>query len=307
MAKNIGESVNARLRNLARQSGQDMMSVQTRYALERLLYRLTLTPWGDRIALKGALIFVAHYGDIHRPTADIDLNGYDAGGDIRTLEEMIRCAIALPVDDGVEFLADTLHIQKEHEGHTIPGGKVTLSARLGTSLVRVRVDAGFGNAVTPEAAFGEYPSMLKDMPRPRVLIYPFETMVAEKLHAMARHGSDSSRIRDYYDLWALSERRDFDGAMLAAALTATFACHGQSPPAPGLDGLSDRFVSRWSAQWDVFRKQRGLQFQPPALGETVARLRDFIEPVVAFASGGQDPGAWQSGRGWSPAPAPAPR
>src|ERR1700712_225970 len=119
MSRNTGASVNARLRKLALSSGDDMISVQTRYTLERLLYRLTQTQWGEQIALKGALIFVAHDGDIHRPTADIDLNGYDENGNIHTLEKMIREAINLKIDDGVEFQSSSIKVRKEREGHTV--------------------------------------------------------------------------------------------------------------------------------------------------------------------------------------------
>ena len=298
MATNIGESVNGRLRNLARQRGEDMMALQTRYCLERFLWRLTQTSWGDRIALKGALIFVAHFGDVHRPTSDIDINGYGTGT-AADLSDMVREAACVPCDDGVEFLADTIDITKERDWSVIGGGKVALDARIHTSLIRIRVDAGFGNVVTPEALEANYPSILSGMPSPRVRIYPLETMIAEKVDAMARHGAETTRLRDYYDLWSLSERRSFEGSMLAQALTGTFAQVGRKVPCE-LDALSDDFIELSSRQWDRFRRGKGLKFRAPDLEETVQRLRTFLGPALQAAAGsGSSPGRWVPGEGWS--------
>lgn len=300
-SKNIGESVNARLRTIAQENKEDMMSLQRRYALERLLYRITQTEWGDRIALKGALIFVMHYGDTHRPTADLDINGYDEDGGVDDLKKMIEAAIAIDVADGVVFDPDTIDIQKERNG-TISGGKIHLRAKVNTSDIVVRVDAGFGNAITPAAEMAEYPSLLKDMPRPRCLAYPFEVMIAEKLHAMARHGAESSRLRDYYDIWALAENRDFDVDRLADAVRSTFANFDMAPPEPGMDGLSSRFVKLWEKQWKTFCKSKGLKFSPPELTETVERITEFVNPVLDYINDGPRPSGWTPEGGWEKAP-----
>ncbi|SOC27249.1 nucleotidyl transferase AbiEii/AbiGii toxin family protein [Thalassospira xiamenensis] len=299
MVKNIAASVNARLRNLAKTSGADTMTLQRRYAQERLLYRLTQTRWGESLVLKGAMIFVMYYGDTHRPTADIDLSGHDANGNVDTLEQMIRDAIAVECDDGVTFDDETLDIRYERDG-AVAGGKITLTARIDTSRIVVRVDAGFGNPITPIPLTGVYPAMLEDMPKPTVQVYPLETMIAEKLHAMSRLGAESSRIRDYYDLWALQETRHFNGQLIAEAIQKTFAIFGQVPPKPELDGLSDRFVNMWTKEWDKFCKQKGLAFSPPHLGETVQKIGNFLTPILEYLDSGAAPGVWNPDtKSWS--------
>lgn len=307
MARNLGASVNARLKNIAKAAGEDMGTVQVRYAMERLLWRLTRTSWGDRIALKGALIFVAHFGDVARPTSDIDVNG-EGQGSAADLMDMVREAIAVECDDGVEFLAESLEVRADRDWSVIGGGKVALDARIDTSVVRIRVDAGFGNVVTPEAAETDYPTMLPDMPSTRVKVYPFEAMVAEKVDALARQGAETTRLRDYYDLWALSERRPFDGELLARAMRLTFEQTGRAIP-ERFDALSDDFVELSGRQWDRFRKGRGLRFSPPGLAETVERIAAFVGPAAEAAAGRGAPGGpgrWEPGRGWGPVPAPFP-
>ena len=295
---NMGESINARLREIARRTETDTSTVQTRYALERLLYRISCSKWKDKVALKGALIFVVHDGDIHRPTGDIDLNGFMKNGNVDTMRAIIEDACSIEAVDGIDFRISTLQVRKERDWSSVPGGKIELDALIHTSKVRVRIDMGFGNAITPQAEWAEYPSILQGMPRPRVLVYPYTTMISEKLHAMVKHGAETTRLRDYYDIWSLITTRNFDGEVMGTAVRATFGQAGDPLPALPLDGLSDDFIEIRSASWDRFRSARGLKFSPPSLSETVEQLRPFVHMVVASA-GGYETGIWKAGQGWT--------
>lgn len=306
MAKNMGESVNAKLRDVSRRLNTDMSTVQTRYALERLLYRLTQTSWHDKIALKGALIFLVHDGDIHRPTGDMDINGFVKDGNIEVMGDIVRDACRVQVDDGMDFKEETLLVRKDRDWASVPGGKIEMDAHLGTSRIRVRIDMGFGNVITPQARMADYPTILQGMPAPRVLVYPYETMLSEKLHAMVRHGAETTRLRDYYDIWSLTQRYDFSGEMMARAVRGTFNQAGDPLPVMSLDGLSEDFIRMRSTSWDTFRKARGFRFQAPNLTETVNCIRPFLETVVQAAHG-EPVGDWKAAFGWSkPVPAFAP-
>jgi Nucleotidyl transferase AbiEii toxin, Type IV TA system len=69
--RDIGASVRSRLLNLAREKGQPFDLLITRYALERVLYRLSLSAYRDRFALKGAMLITTWFPDPHRPTRDL--------------------------------------------------------------------------------------------------------------------------------------------------------------------------------------------------------------------------------------------
>jgi hypothetical protein len=77
--KNVAASARQRLLNLSRKTGEDLQLLLTRYAVERLLYRLGESPHADRFVLKGALLFALWTGEIHRPTRDVDLLGFGEG------------------------------------------------------------------------------------------------------------------------------------------------------------------------------------------------------------------------------------
>lgn len=196
---NVGASVRARLLRLARERGEDFQLVLTRYASERLLYRLTSSRHASRFVLKGAALFTLWTGRAHRATRDLDLLGF---GD--STEPHVRAVFADVLagdvcDDGVRFDEDSLEVGPIREEQEYGGVRVVVIARIASAKVRLQVDVGFGDAVTPEAAMVEFPTLL-DFPAPRLRAYPRETVVAEKVEAMVQLGLANSRMKDFYDL-----------------------------------------------------------------------------------------------------------
>ncbi|MSP63807.1 MAG: hypothetical protein EXR72_26370 [Myxococcales bacterium] len=74
--KDVGASVRARLLRLAQTRGEDFQLVLTRYANERLLYRLASSPHAPQFILKGAALFTLWTRGPHRATRDVDLLGF---------------------------------------------------------------------------------------------------------------------------------------------------------------------------------------------------------------------------------------
>lgn len=74
--KNISASVRARLLNKARAEKLDFNLLLTRYSLERILYRLSISQQCDQFLLKGALLFDLWFDVPHRPTHDADFLGF---------------------------------------------------------------------------------------------------------------------------------------------------------------------------------------------------------------------------------------
>lgn len=299
MASNVGASIIAKLKNHARANGLDVMTVLRRYAQERLLYRLSVSPEAEHFCLKGGLLLAAYNGgDLLRPTEDIDFNGYAGDGSVDLLEEALKNILAHPVeDDGVSFHAETMRVAKDREG-ILPGGKVILQATIHTARVDVRVDVGFGNAITPDARPMEIPTLLPDAaPRPIVAAYPLETVVAEKLHAIAQHGLLNTRMKDYFDLWRISETNGFDGELLARAIASTFSRQNREIPEEPR-GLSDEMANRAGSQWRTFLRKQGLE-APEDFGVLIAKVRDFLCPVLTAAREGSVPSLdWTAEGGW---------
>jgi predicted nucleotidyltransferase component of viral defense system len=281
---NLSASVLARLRNVAREKNTDYQLILRRYAIERLLHRLSISAYRDQFVLKGAMLFTAWLEDPFRPTQDLDLLG---SGDPATssIETAFRAICQTHAeDDGLVFDADGLHAEPIREDQQYGGVRVKTKALLGKTRIPVQVDIGFGDAITPAAQELEFPSLLSPN-GPRLKAYPKETVVAEKLQAIVSLGRANSRMKDFYDLLALSRLFEFDGRTLASAIRATFERRGTALPNATPDGLSAAFAkdSEKVRQWKAFIEREPLLVEAPSLGVAIDEIAKFVLPPIDTA------------------------
>ena len=300
MSAGLAQSVQTRLVMHAKATGTDPNLVLVRYAMERLLYRLSCSPHADRFILKGGLMLLVWFGEEIRPTRDADLLGFgdlDADALKRTFTEI--CAMQVELD-ALVFDEASIQVSRIREDDAHGGQRVTVLARLGPARLKLQVDIGIGDVVSPEPEWIEYPSLL-NLPRPRLRAYRPETSIAEKLHAMVSLGSHNSRMRDYFDLHALAMRNSFDGEVLARAIDATFSHRGvEIRPIPPI-GLTAEFaeIEGKRAQWAGFLRRNRLDAAPADLAEVVAGIARFLGPVIeAVAHGATFEGRWRPGGPW---------
>ena len=303
-SRNIGASVYAKLKNMARERGVDMPVMLKRYAQERLLYRLSVSPVASDFCVKGGLLLTAYNsGNLLRPTEDIDFNGFRRGQTMESLREALEIVVATPVeDDGVVFHTDTMTIKKEHTG-IIGGGKITLFAQLHTARVEVRVDVGFGNAITPSVRMLEMPTLLDGIaPRPTVLAYPLETVIAEKVHAMVEFGMLNTRIKDHFDVWTLINLHSFHAGDVVSAIRNTFETQNRTVPDMPIACLTEEYARDKQTAWRLFLEKIDEKDDLPFI-DVVSDLSDFVWPVMEAAQDGVDSRLiWSAGRGWSEKP-----
>lgn len=283
--KNVAASVRQRLLDLSRQRGEDFQFILSRYTAERLLYRLGISSHRDRFILKGALLFVLWKGQLHRPTRDLDLLGF-GDGEIAGLVTAFReiCAVAVE-DDGLVFLAETVAGENIREDQDYGGVRLKFVAMLDHARIPMQVDIGFGDAITPEALWCDYPTLL-DAPPPHLRAYPRETVVAEKLEAIVSLGMANSRMKDFYDLIVLARDFDFNGSQLAEAIRETFHRRQTPLPAERPLGLSDEFARDASkrTQWNAFIRRQAIADAPAELTDAATLVRSFVEPVLMSAA-----------------------
>ena len=167
--KDVAASVRARLLRLARERGEDFQLVLTRYANERLLFRLASSPHAGNFVLKGASLFTLWTGKPHRATRDLDLRRFGDSG-VERVKEVLSDVLALDVaDDGVRFDPETLEAGLIREEQEYGGVRTQLVAQVKNAKVRLQVDVGFGDAITPEATLVDFPTLL-DFPARRLRV-----------------------------------------------------------------------------------------------------------------------------------------
>jgi len=278
MSRNLAASIRARLKQRADATKQDFNLTLTHYGLERLLYRLSISPDADNYLLKGALLFSLWYDQPHRPTRDADLLGFGPD-DIDSTVAAFREICAIEVEDGIAFDPASVKGSEIRKEAGYGGVRIDLQAKLDGARIALQVDIGFGDAVTPAPESVSYPVLLDDLPAPQLRSYPKCTVVAEKFHAVCLLGMANTRMKDYFDLWVLLSEGVLESSELRRAVEATFTRRQLPVPTAVPTGLSDTFAQDAvkQAQWAAFLKKNRLD----ALGlvKVVILLRDEFQKL----------------------------
>ena len=296
--KNLPASVRQRLTNIADARGEPFQRVLVEYGLERLLYRLSHSKHRDRFVLKGALLFSVWSDAPHRPTMDVDLMSA-ASSDVAELVAIFNAVCATPVqDDGLAFLPGSVRGEEIRETHAYAGVRIRLLAKLDNAHIDLQADVGFADVITPGPVELDYPTLLEFQP-PHLRAYPRETVVAEKLEATVSLGMQNTRMKDFYDLWALARQFEFDGDTLSNAIRNTFDRRKTALPTANPVALPEKFAADASKQkqWSSFLGKAGLEAPGlPAVGDAIEVF--LSAPTLAAAQGQAFHAKWVPSGPW---------
>lgn len=281
--RDIGASVRARLLKIAQERGYTFDLILTRYALERFLYRLSISPHKDSFVLKGAMLVTTWFDDPHRPTRDIDLLGFGDPSQDGMLS-VFRKVCSTKCDDGIIFDVAALRVDVIREELKYGGLRLRTEATLAAARIAIVVDVGFGDSIEPGAEKINLPVLL-EFPAPELRAYARETVIAEKFHAMVALGRANSRMKDFYDVWLLSKSYQFTDDRLPRAIAATFKRRETSIPDSLPDALTPEFASDENKrrQWAAF--VRDLAKDAPSLETVTFEIAALLQPMVLVARG----------------------
>lgn len=302
---NAGHSIFERLLNYAKEHREDFNLLLFRYGIERLLYRLSISPYADKFVLKGASLFLVWFGQNYRVTKDADLL-YSSPADVEHITVVFRelCEIDIDDVDGIVFMADSVRAVPIREEQEYGGIRVTLVGMLHKARIPLQIDVGFGDTITPSPERITFPTLL-NTPAPKLLAYPRYTMVAEKLEAMVRLDIANSRMKDFYDVWLLSKLFTFDGGTLCRAVNNTFKHRSTSIPRGLPFAFTDDFRkdAQKQAQWRAFVRKAKPDTVASKFDAVIYDIETFIMPVVEAVRQGQLLKlVWTQGGGWSKEP-----
>ncbi|MCR9197263.1 MAG: nucleotidyl transferase AbiEii/AbiGii toxin family protein [Planctomycetaceae bacterium] len=300
--RNVAASVRQRLMNVSRTTKEPFDLVLTRFALERLLFRLTQSAHADRFVLKGAMLFQIWTGDVHRPTRDLDLLG-SGEPEPEAFAQIFQNVCDVPVpDDGLVFDSQSVQAARMKADEQYEGLRLKLTAHMASARIPVQIDIGFGDAITPGPERTQYPAIL-DFPAPSLTVYPRETVIAEKLQAMVHLGIANSRMKDFYDIRSLARQFSFSGTRLAEAIAATFVRRQTELPTEAPLALTSAFATdkQKQTQWKAFLRKTRLDASLD-LTHITADLAEFLLPPLS-AAGRQErfPQHWSFADKWKAA------
>ena len=220
---NYGKSIRSKLLNVAKKEDVFYQTVLTRYFQERLLYRMSQTRFRNNFYLKGGALLYAFERFAARPTLDIDFLGHDISNEGAAIIAAFREICSVPCEeDGIVFDTEHMTAQNITEFKDYHGIRLSIPVKMDTISQVLTMDIGFGDVVTPSPVNLEYPLLLEHLPIPNILAYSIETVIAEKMHAVIDLADQSSRMKDYYDLYNLLSKEKYDTDTLQEAIIKTF-------------------------------------------------------------------------------------
>jgi hypothetical protein len=294
---NVAASVHQRLLNHAKANGRPFGEVLQYFGMERFLHRLSLTPHAESFVLKGALLFRVWNTPDTRATRDIDFLAFTEN-EIEALTAIVHdiCSIEYP-DDGLTFDSTSIEAQRIKEDADYEGVRIRLRGFLGKAIVNLQLDFGFGDTVHPGTQTIEYPTIL-GFPAPVLRGYPTETVIAEKTEAMIKLGRINSRMKDFYDVWLLSQHFGFDAEVLSSAIRRTL--EKRKTEVMGFDALQAEILENHDIekQWSAFLRKSQLE-APGSFADILMQIDSFLAPILsALKHGDQITLKWSPSGPW---------
>lgn len=273
MRTNNSMQLKALIRNRAKAEGVSPQLVMQNYLLERLLERISLSPWRDRVVVKGGMLISSLIGVDKRSTKDLDttIQGFTLTHE--NAEKAFREIAAIETDDDFKF--EFVSTEDIREGDDYPGIRVHLVANYEKMSSPVTVDVTTGDKITPGAIEYSYPLLFEDRSI-LLMAYPLATVLAEKLETVISRSVANTRPRDYYDIFTLWQTRKdtVDSDTLREALVATadkrgtLTSMGNCREVMALVADDSGMLSHWSAYTRTY----------PYVGDLT--LQDACEAVV---------------------------
>lgn len=276
---NYGKSIRSKLLNVAKKEDVFYQTVLTRYFQECLLYRMSQTRYRDNFYLKGGALLYAFERFAARPTLDIDFLGHNISNEGNIVIAAFREICSVPYEeDGIIFDIEHITAQNITEFKDYHGIRLSIPVQMDTISQVMTMDIGFGDVVTPSPVCLEYPLLLEHLPVPNILAYSIETVIAEKMHAVIDLADQSSRMKDYYDLFNLLSKEKYDSETLQEAIIRTFENRHTSYDANTMFFRKDfagnsQMQTRWKAFLRKITKEADVSFF-----EVVTYIQTTLKP-----------------------------
>jgi len=275
---NKAASVRDRLKLIARKGNVDFQRLLNNYAIQKLLVRIDRSAYRENLMLKGSWLFVAWSGSLHRPTKDADMLGLGEF-DKNQIQDMFEEIMQINIDDGLQFLPESIDVSDITKDGLYQGFRTTGICLLANARIKVQVDIGFGDAVTPSSVIETIPCLLGE-DKAVLKAYPIYTAISEKWHAINKLGMTNSRLKDYYDLYVIANFHNLKSELLIEAVRNTFDRRETKISTELPIGISSEFFNDGDKikAWAAFLRKNDLKSES-SLSDICKLLELFLFPV----------------------------
>ena len=287
----LAASVLARLKNKAKECDKSYQLCLQLFCQEEFLRRLEKSKYAENLILKGGLFIYSLTNFDSRVTVDVDFLLRKMPNTPEQLKAVLEEIIA--TETGHDFVSfEIIAVAPIAIAKKYTGISASMVARIKNTRTPFGIDFGVGDVIVPRQEKRKIPTQLADFDPPTVNTYSLETTIAEKLDAILSLMEFSSRMKDYYDIYYLAQKFDFDGATLAEALKKTFENRGRAFTIEQFEQVMD-FGSDAEMQkkWKAFIRKINLKTEDYAA--VLKIIRDFLEqPLVAATENNEFSRQW---------------
>jgi len=278
-------SVKDRIKKLSREQGTVFQDDLTKYCLERVMFRLSVSKYEKEFILKGGIFLYALFGGNYpRATKDIDFLVMDEKYNKEKIHEIFLEIIKIQSDDGLTFDIDSYSSKLITEFKDYPGVNISFYAFLDKTRIKISIDVGFSDTIYPEKLILDFPTVL-NMDTINVYAYSIETVIAEKFESIVQLGNANSRFKDFFDIYELCLTHSFQGEILKQAIIETF--ENRETDFDDIVAFSKEFSldERRNKQWNAAIRKKHAE-KSPKFVDVLETIKRFLEPICnAIVSG----------------------
>lgn len=272
-----GASVIAKLKNKAKETGKPLQVHLQLFCQEEFLRKLSMSKYADNLVLKGGLFIYTLTNFESRATIDVDFLMRQLPNNVEEIEKIVLDILA--VDTGNDFIEltakafETISPQRKYTGVSFQ-----IIGKIKNTRTPFSVDLGVGDIIVPKAEKRVIPVQLDEFTKPKISTYSLESTIAEKFDAMLQRLEMTSRMKDFYDIYYLSNMFDFDGRKLQEAIFETLQNRGTSYSRDSLNQIAELANdTEMISKWNYFL--RTIKMGELNFGVVVDTMVHFLSPV----------------------------
>ena len=294
----IGASILAKLKNKAKTTGIPYQTCLQLFFQEEFLRRLSKSNYADNFILKGGLFIYMLTNFESRATVDVDFLLRRMNSELEHMDVVINEIIATPTGNNEVVILTakkTAHISPQRK---YPGISTQIIGQIKNVRVPFDVDVGIGDVIVPKPQIRSVQTRLDGYEVPEILTYSLESTVAEKFDAILQRYELTGRMKDFYDIYYLSQSFDFDGRSLQEAISQTLSTRGTPYERDSLDRVVALAKdSDMQVKWRYFLKT--IKGKEIAFADVITALDRFLRPVWnAIVDEDELLGSWCAADGW---------
>lgn len=272
-----GASIIAKLKNKAKETGKPLQVHLQLFCQEEFLRKLSMSKYADNLVLKGGLFIYTLTNFESRATIDVDFLMRQLPNSVEEIEKIVLDILAIDTgNDFIELTAkafETISPQRKYTGVSFQ-----IIGKIKNTRTPFSVDLGVGDIIVPKAEKRVIPVQLDEFTKPEISTYSLESTIAEKFDAMLQRLEMTSRMKDFYDIYYLSNMFDFDGRKLQEAIFETLQNRGTSYSRDSLNQIAELANdAEMITKWNYFL--RTIKMSELDFGKVVDAMVHFISPV----------------------------